>query len=195
VATKHDPPWSDWKANHNTTTGEKKTNEDWRDKSAKWHRAHLGLTEQPANSNTDNRSDGIRTSQIKCAGGGTWLVGQPWCGVWAFRGLLAAGKVSDDGSASWMASVASCEDYARSARGPFRGWTTDGSKAKMGDLVILFGRGVHIGTVEEVTSSSVKSWEGNTSGEGSSGSQSNGGGSYERTRSRSYDVYGYCLVA
>jgi hypothetical protein len=100
--------------------------------------------------------------------------------------------VKDDGSASWLASVAQIEDYARAARGPFKGWTTDGSKAKMGDLVVLFGRGVHVGTVREITSSTCRTWEGNTSA--GSGSQSDGGGSYKRDRSRSYDVYGYALV-
>src|SRR3954454_11812465 len=114
VATKHDPPWSDWKANHNTTTGAKKTSGgggaggDWRAASRSWHESHLGITEQPADSNCDTRSDGIRARQDKCANG-TWRRYQPWCGLWVSRGLLAGGLVREGDS--WMASVASIEDY------------------------------------------------------------------------------------
>lgn len=163
---------------------------DWRDKSANWHESHLGITESPPDSNCDSRSDGIRTSQDGCANG-TWLRYQPWCGCWAWSGLYAGGKVAKGDS--WLASVASIEDYAKAGKGPFKGWTTDGSKAKKGDLVVLFGRGQHVGTVRSVDSSYCYTWEGNTSS-GSSGSQSNGGGSYKRSRSRSTETYGYALV-
>ena len=150
IATKHDPQWSDWKKNHDTTTGEKKPPppKNWRDKAMTWLEEHNGITEDPSGSNCDNRSDGIRASQDKCAGG-TWLRNQPWCGVWCFRALLAGDRpgINDDGGSSWMASVASIEDKARAGSGPFKGWTNDGSKAKKGDLVILFGRGQHVGTV------------------------------------------------
>jgi hypothetical protein len=190
IATKHGSAYGDWCASHNTTTGEPKDSGNWRDKSSKWHQAHLGINENPADSNCDNRSDGIRTSQDGCANG-TWLRGQPWCGCWAWSGLYAAGKVHQGDS--WLASVASIEDYAKAAKGPFRGWTTDGSKAKKGDLVVLFGRGQHVGTVRSVDSGYCHTWEGNTSS-GSSGSQSNGGGSYERSRSRSSETFGYALV-
>lgn len=193
IATKHDPHFADWKKTHDTTTGKKKppAASGWRDKSAGWHDDHLGITEDPPNSNCDNRSDGIRTSQDKCANG-TWLRNQPWCGVWAFRGLLAGGKVKE--GASWLASVASIEDYARAGKAPFKGWTSDGSKAKKGDLVVLFGRGTHVGTVRSVDANYCYTWEGNTSSS-SGGSQSNGGGSYKRSRSRYGETYGYALVA
>lgn len=195
VATKTDPHFSNWKKTHDPETGKKKPKpQDWRQKSAEWHEAHVGITESPPGSNRDSRTDGIRASQIKCAGGATWLVGQPWCGVWCFRGLLAAGKVSESGSYSWLASVAAIEDRARAGLPPFRGWTTDGDKADTGDLVILFGRGVHVATVRDVRSSTVLTWEGNTAS-GSAGSQSNGGGSFKRERSRGGDTYGYALVA
>jgi hypothetical protein len=164
----------------------------WRDKSAKWHDGHLGITESPADSNCDSRSDGIRTSQDGCANG-TWLRYQPWCGCWAWSGLYAAGKVAK--GESWLASVASIEDYAKAAKGPFRGWTTDGTKAKKGDLVVLFGRGQHVGTVRSIDADYAHTWEGNTSSSsGSGGSQSNGGGSYKRSRSRHSETYGYALV-
>jgi hypothetical protein len=162
----------------------------WRDKSANWHESHLGITESPPDSNCDSRSDGIRTSQDGCANG-TWLRYQPWCGCWAWSGLYAAGKVKK--GESWLASVASIEDYAKQAKGPFKGWTTDGSKAKKGDLVVLFGRGQHVGTVRSIDANYAYTWEGNTSS-GSGGSQSNGGGSYKRSRSRHSETYGYALV-
>jgi hypothetical protein len=166
---------------------------NWRDQSAEWHESHLGITENPSDSNCDNRDDGIRNSQDKTAGGGTWLRYQPWCGCWAFMGLYAAGKVKANGDFSWMASVASIEDMARAGYAPFKGWTTDGSKARKGDLVILFGRGQHVGTVRSIDSSYAYTWEGNTSS-GSGGSQSNGGGSYKRSRSRNGETFGYALI-
>jgi hypothetical protein len=59
--------------------------------------------------------------------------------------------------------------------------------------VILFGRGQHVGTVRSIDSGYAHTWEGNTSS-GNSGSQSNGGGSFKRSRSRSSETYGYALV-
>lgn len=197
IATHYGTAWERWKAG----TYEKadpdprfeessSSGASWREKSGTWHESHLGITESPADSNCDSRSDGIRTSQDGCANG-TWLRYQPWCGCWAWSGLYAAGKVHKGDS--WLASVASIEDYAKAGRGPFRGWTTDGSKAKQGDLVVLFGRGQHVGTIRSVDGSYAHTWEGNTSS-GSSGSQSNGGGSFKRSRSRSSETYGYALV-
>jgi hypothetical protein len=198
VATKYGSGYEEWCEEYNQTTGEPLEPEGggssggsgWRDKSANWHENHLGITENPSNSNCDSHPDGIRTSQDGCANG-TWLRNQPWCGCWAWSGLYAAGKVKKGDS--WLASVASIEDYAKAGNGPFKGWTTDGSKAKKGDLVVLFGRGQHVGTVRSIDSGYAYTWEGNTSS-GSGGSQSNGGGSYKRSRSRSSETYGYALV-
>lgn len=148
-----------------------------------------GYTEQPPNSNSDNRSDGIRTSQDRTAGSGTWLRGQPWCGCWCFYALQEVGVKS---LGSWMASVASIEDYAKQKAYCFTGWTTDRSKVRVGDLVVIGGRGVHVETVRGFSGSNTLTWGGNTSS-GSSGSQSNGGGAFERTRSPG-EVYGYALV-
>lgn len=188
IATHYGSAWAEWEASGGESGGSSGGN--WRDKSAKWHDGHLGITESPPDSNCDSRSDGIRTSQDGCANG-TWLRNQPWCGCWAWSGLYAAGKVKKGDS--WLASVASIEDYAKAGKGPFKGWTTDGTKAKKGDLVVLFGRGQHVGTIRSVDSNYAYTWEGNTSS-GSGGSQSNGGGSYKRSRSRSSETYGYALV-
>lgn len=161
-----------------------------RGKALRWLTNHRGLTERPAGSNTDDRKDGIRKAQRDCAGGGTWLVGQPWCGVWCFNALQAAGV---KGINSRMASVALIEDDARARRRPYRGWV-DGPRVLQawhderllrGDLVVLFGRGVHVATLREIKRVN-GTWvavtdEGNTS-PGVGGSQDNGGGSYRRVR-------------
>lgn len=153
--------------------------------------ARVGYTEQPANSNCDTRSDGIRTAQDHTAGGGTWLRYQPWCGCWCFYGLEAAGV---KGLGSWMASVASIENYAKRGEGCFKGWTTSNfSLVRPGDLVVIGGYGVHVETVREKPSTSgVATYGGNTSA-GSAGSQSNGGGAYRRYRYPS-EIRGYALV-
>jgi peptidoglycan hydrolase-like protein with peptidoglycan-binding domain len=149
----------------------------------------VGYTENPADSNCDNRSDGIRVAETRTAGGGTWLLYQPWCGSWCFYGLEAGGVQK---LGSWMASVASIEDYAKSKSYCFKGWTTDRSKVKKGDLVVIGGYGVHVETVRGFDGSTTLTYGGNTS-PGSSGSQSNGGGSFARSRSPS-EVRGYALV-
>jgi peptidoglycan hydrolase-like protein with peptidoglycan-binding domain len=148
-----------------------------------------GYTEQPANSNCDNRSDGIRTAQDHTAGGGTWLRYQPWCGCWCYYALEAGGVQKID---SHLASVASIEDAARSGSKCYRGWTTDRSKVKKGDLVIIGGYGVHVEMVRGFSGANTLTHGGNTS-PGTSGSQSNGGGAYQRTRYPS-EVRGYALV-
>jgi hypothetical protein len=149
----------------------------------------LGYTENPAGSNCDTRPDGIRTAQDHCAGGGTWLRYQPWCGCWCYYALEAAGVKGID---SHLASVASIEDAARAGSKCYRGWTTDRSKVQPGDLVVVGGYGVHVETVRAFSGANTLTYGGNTSA-GSSGSQSNGGGAYARTRYPS-EVRGYALV-
>lgn len=148
-----------------------------------------GYTESPAESNCDDRPDGIRTAQDRTAQGATWLRHEPWCGCWCYYALDEAGVT---GMNSWMASVASIEDRAKQKLSPFKGWTTDRSKVKVGDLAVIGGYGVHVATVRGFSGSNTLTWEGNTS-PGTSGSQSNGGGAYHRTRYAS-EVRGYALV-
>ena len=164
-----------------------------RARSLHWLARHRGLTEQPPNSNTDNRLDGIRAAERRCAGGGSWLIGAPWCGVWFFNALFAAGVHA---ISSRLASVSLIEDDARAGRGPFRGWTSDPRSpvVRRGDGVVLFGRGIHVGTVRKLHRrlGYLVTDEGNTSS-GDGGSQSNGGGSFRRVRALSC-VHGYALV-
>jgi len=193
VATKYGSGYDDWAKSHDTTTGKAKSDSggskpsggNARDKALSWMANHRGITEDPVNSNCDNRKDGIRTAQDKCAGSGTWLRYQPWCGVWCFNALAAAGV---KGLNSNMASVAWIESQAKAKKAPFTSWTTNGGDCKPGDLVVLFGSGTHVGMVREVHSDYVVTEEGNTS-------VGNNGGSAQKQRSRHGDTYGYARVA
>ena len=150
----------------------------------------VGYTEQPANSNCDNRPDGIRTAQDHTANG-TWLRNEPWCGCWCYYALETADVQGID---SHLASVAAIEDYAKQGAKCYRGWTTDRNRAEPGDLVVVGGYGVHVEMLRGYPNSdgSVPTYGGNTSSD-SSGSQSNGGGAYKRTRYPS-EVRGFALV-
>lgn len=189
IATKHGSCYEDWDASHDQY-GKSIQKTSPRDLALEHLSKRLGYTENPANSNFDDRPDGIKTSQRHTAGGGTWLDRQPWCGCWCFYALEAAGVAGID---SHLASVAQIEDYAKAGQKCYRGWTTDRSKVKPGDLAVIGGYGVHVETVVAIEGSDTRTRGGNTS-PGSSGSQSNGGGAYERVRSPS-EVRGYALVA
>jgi hypothetical protein len=147
----------------------------------------LGYTENPANSNCDDRSDGIRTAQDHTANG-TWLRYQPWCGCWCFYAMEAAGVKNMDSS---LASVSQIQQYARSASKCYKGWTNDRSRVKPGDLVTM-GGAAHVEMVRGFDGSNTLTYGGNTSA-GTSGSQSNGGGAYARTRYPG-EIDGYALV-
>lgn len=161
-----------------------------------WLKAHRGLYEQPANSNTDLRHDGIRAAQQRL---GAWLVGLAWCGVWFANALLHAGVDFGTTPPYLLAGVANIEDLARRGAKPFRGWVDgtdrDGYKRVLrGDGVVLFGRGVHVETIRRFFPrlGLVYTDGGNTSN-GDAGSQSNGGISARRIR-RLGDVHGFALV-
>jgi len=147
-----------------------------------WMASHRGLYESPDGSNCDSRSDGIRAAQDRCVAmgsSGTWLRGEPWCGVWCANAMQAGGV---DGLSYNLASCEWIESQAKAGAAPFRGWTTDSSKVAPGDLVILFEHGQHVGMVRAIGSSNLDVDEGNTSDT-----------SALRTRSKS-DAHGYALV-
>lgn len=163
-----------------------------RGKDQRWLSTHRGISEQPAGSNTDKRPDGIRAAQTRL---GSWLIGLPWCGVWAANGLLAAGV---KGVNYRQASVSLIEDDARAGRAPFRDWLGAASYRRVlrGDLVVLFGRGVHVETVrafKKIGGQVYVVTDGGNTSSGFLGSQSNGGGSYRRVRPLS-DVWGFARV-
>lgn len=161
----------------------------------RWHTNHRGLREQPPGSNTDNRKDGIRAAQLRL---GAWLVGLAWCGVWAAGGLLAAGV---HGVTYRLASVRLIEEDARAGRAPFRDWLAptlkNARRLLRGDLVVLFGAGVHVATFRALKYVIGVGWclrteEGNTSS-GDAGSQADGGMSTQRLR-RLKDCHGFPRV-
>ena len=194
IATRHGTAFEVWKATHDPETGMPLATGSGssRGRTLKWLGDREGITEQPRNSNTDNRSDGIRAAQVACAGGSQGLVGQPWCGVWCWRALQRAG-VPKIGT-WWMASVLSIEQHAKAGRWCYRGWRSgfDTRGVLPGDHVVIGGSGVHVETVREVLSGSVITNGGNTSA-GTGGSQSNGGGAYRRRRYPS-EITGFALV-
>lgn len=169
-----------------------------RGRALRWLTTHRGITEDPPGSNCDKRKDGIRAAQDLCAGGGTWLRGLPWCGVW-FYAAAHAGGVRPREPSRW-ASVSAIEDDARSRSNGFRGWTTPANpnwhkRVLRGDGVVLFGRGKHVESVRSLAPRKlgyIVTDGGNTSA-GKAGSQDNGGGAFRRLRKIS-DVHGFALV-
>jgi hypothetical protein len=145
------------------------------------------VTENPPGSNSGGK---ITEWQRHTARGGSYLFRQPWCGVFCENMCSASGVTTIP---QW-AGCALIEDFAKQARGGFRGWTTNPGSVQRGDLVLLFGRGVHVEFVISVDMAArvVRTVGGNTSS-GSAGSQSNGGGVFQRVRSFS-DVHGFALV-
>lgn len=154
-----------------------------------WLSDHRGITEQPAGSNRDTRRDGILAAQQAI---GPWVVGQAWCGTWCAAALHAGGIPYD--RLRRLPSVALIEEDAKAHRAPFRGWTTDPRAVLRGDLVVLFGYGVHVETVREVhLAGGYLVTDGGNTSSGNAGSQANGGGAFRRVRSFR-DVRGFALV-
>jgi len=192
VTGKHEWAWDDYSAKlYRSYTPPSEGAAGARRKAMDHQAKRVGYTEQPAGSNFDDRPDGIRTAQRHTAGGGTWLDRCFWCGCWCYYALDAAGVKGLDSS---LASVASIENAARASKKCFRGWTTDRSKVKPGDLVVVGGHGVHVEMVRGPAQpdGGVPTYGGNTSA-GTSGSQSNGGGAFRRVRFPG-EVHGFALV-
>lgn len=126
---------------------------------------------------TDNGNRGARVDQLSRRFG---FLGVPWCGIYCGNALLAGGV---KGVTSRIAAVSLIEDDARAHRRPFSGWSSYAGAAKPGDLVVLFGRGVHVEMVRHVDHKRglLYTYGGNTSS-GNAGSQSNGGGAFPRVR-------------
>lgn len=169
-----------------------------RGRALRWLSSHRGITEQPAGSNTDQRKDGIHAAQVRL---GSWLVGLPWCGVWACNAALAGGvKIAQ---AYRWASVATIEDDARAGVNGFLKWVPnepgpERGKVMRADLSVMFGRGIHVETFREFVHDqagnviAVVTDGGNTTA-GAGASQANGGGAFRRVRPIS-DVYGFARV-
>lgn len=99
---------------------------------------------------------------------------RPWCGAFVWWVALIGGLRLP---ARWI-SVQAMEDDARAA-----GWWADGARdVRRGDLLVLFGHGVHVcWALSDGGSGMVHTLEGNTSS-GTAGSQNDGGGVFMRYR-------------
>jgi hypothetical protein len=125
-------------------------------------RAHIGVTEHPAGSNTGPEID---PWEAACG-----VHAAPWCGCFANACLVAAGLPNTP----WLRYCPSIEANAKA--GSF-GWTWHTSGPAIGDLVLYGAREAdHVELVEEVTGGGqdTSTIGGNTSN-GPGGSQSNGG--------------------
>jgi len=155
-----------------------------RQKAVRYAAGFIGLTEKPPGS---NRHPGTIIDRCQQRFG---MLGVPWCGCFAGDVLVTAGV---KGVTSRVASVALIEQDARAHRAPFRGWTTDPSQVRRGDLCVVGGPGVHVELVQEALDGGGSINIGGNTSPGSAGSQANGGGVWRRHRSAS-EVYGWALV-
>lgn len=140
----------------------------------KWATAQVGTRET-----SYNDSPKIHAWQREIAGGDSYLDRAPYCGIGCGVALRRAGVPVT----SRVASVAFIEDDARLGRNGFTRLVPP-TQARPGDLVILFGRGVHVELVVSVDAARrVLHTIGFNTSPGASGSQSNGEGVWPRARS------------
>lgn len=156
-----------------------------RKRAARWALSQVGTVESPPYSND---GDKIHKWQRHTARGARYLDRTPYCGTGCENACAHAGVKT---SPLW-ASVEQLEGLAKQGSGGFYGWTHDRHRVRMGDLVVLFGYGIHVEFVISVNSRYVKTVGFNTS-PGKAGSQANGGGVFIRRRPHT-DVRGYALV-
>lgn len=190
IATSHGKVYDRWKKTHNkwgvphTTTDEGSRGRAFCVQHAK---SFVGTTESPAGSNKgrhingwQKRVLGIDVSQRE--------KGFAWCACFTTCMAWDAGV---DGSAT--AGVWNNIEMAKRGQGMYRGFTTDPKKARPGDHVAIGCSSCHIELVaKQPTSSGCDTVGGNTSS-GPGGSQFNGGGVFNRHRTRG-EIVGYLLV-
>lgn len=111
---------------------------------------------------------------------GSWMLGQPWCGLTVWMAARAAGVALTPETVSTNAIIA----HAKAGTGGFKRWhpVESGYQPKPGDVPVYgdHSTGAHHtgGTITAGRNGAVV--EGNTS-PGSGGSQNNGGGCYQRS--------------
>jgi len=130
-----------------------------------WASSKVGVHEEPAAS---NRGPQIDQWQRRLG-----FLAAPWCGIFCGNALLKAGVA---GVTSRIASVGAIQEDAEHRRGCFSGWSSTAHGALRGDLVVLFGFGVHVELIDRVNGDgSVETTGGNTSPAPGSGSEFAGG--------------------
>jgi hypothetical protein len=137
----------------------------------RYARKQIGVTESPPGSNRGPLIDKWNRAVGTPPGPNAF-----WCGAFANACLVAAGFTPKP----WMKSCIQIEQHAR---GGVEGWSWHASP-EPGDLVLYSEKGVagHVGVVERLEGGTLVTIEGNTSRQGATSSQSNGGGVFERRR-------------
>lgn len=154
-------------------------------KAVAWARSQRGTTESPAGSNKGPKITAWQEAF------GSWLVGQPWCGVFVGTALKRAGvKVTGR-----VAGVVLILEDARLGRNGFKSIVYRRSTGQgrvdagaPGDAIGMFGESTHVELIQRRVSGGYLTVGGNTS-PGTVGSQSNGGGVFERVREDSQVAY------
>lgn len=190
VATKTGAPYTTWTKTHNTTTGavtappsggpSPSQDTSSRGKAVSRARSYLGTGENPHGSNKGQPQPSGWQKRVIGSDGYAWCACFVTCMAWdaGVKGGSSAGVIV-------------IKDMAQRAVGMFRGYTTDPSKVMRGDFVIVGCSSCHIELVID-NNNPYHTIGGNTSS-GTGGSQYNGGGVYERHRSKG-EVVGWCLV-
>lgn len=140
----------------------------------RWARSQVGTTEKTGH----NDGTKIHDWQRWAAGGSRDFDGAPYCGIGCVNAAARHSSARPANPERW-ASVAYIEDDAIARRNGFGGWSTNPARARPGDLVVLFGRGVHVELVVARVPGGIHTIGFNTS-PGRAGSQNNGGGVWER---------------
>lgn len=152
----------------------KKANSTGPHMAIQWALSVVGTTENPYGSNW-----GVPVQDWIQRCGYTYAV--PWCGAFAREAIVDHGgaEIPDDNRFGYAGYIV--EDARAHRNGLIE---VAFEQAQPGDVLVFWGS-AHIGICRETPSSeSISTIEGNTSS-GLSGSQSNGGGVYARTRTRS----------
>lgn len=146
------------------------------EKTIAWERKQLGTTESPANSNRGPQID-VWQREVE-------MIAQPWCGAFQGAALRRAGV---KGLTYRIRYCPFIREDAKLGRNGFIAWLAP-AQIKRGDLVLFDwernGVEDHVGIALEDYRGigTLRTLEGNTSSD-NNGSQSNGGGVYERVRS------------
>lgn len=153
-----------------------------RNRAVKYSKTLLGLVEKPPFS---NKGGFITDMQLEL---GRAYVGVAWCGTFCVHILRKVGvKFKNPQRVAYVPYIV--QDAKAGVNG-FRDWL-DAEDGRPGDLASLFNQ-THVAFIVKKVAGGYITREGNTSA-GISGSQSNGGGSFERFRPFS-DIDGVAAV-
>src|SRR5262245_23990400 len=180
IATHHGAVYKAWEKTHNKWGKPITEVPDVRGRAwcAKHAATFLGVVERPPNSNRGEPQPNKWQQRVYGS------AGVPWCACFSTCMVWDAGV---KGSSS--AGVAVIMDMAKRGQGAYRGWTTDPSRVRTGDMAVIGCGSCHIGLVVDPPYGTI---EGNTS-PGIEGSQYNGGCVARKNRPRS-QIVGWALV-